>query len=333
MSAPLEKIKKALFSRHLFRLLPEEAGPETILLTDADPIFLQLIAKRFPCAVLSQADSDQTRETLIREKKRFDLIIAFGEIKKNNTQLADLISLDGYILITFNKTDTEIPNELDKTFSRWNCSSFFDTDCCLYRPFGRGRVGDRLPDGYKDRQESRTILSTILTGFPPKEFVGTPGPLGVRTKLGPFFVDEFTSDTEPDVSASSRLRMITWQPLTISKKAGWLPFGFLTDSFQKGIGIITDKNTETYFQEWSKHARRHRDRWLRDGRYEMVLVSLDEYAKAYHASKKLEWLTRTGFVHVLKYHVERHPEDVRCRSCGDSLSGYSAIFSYDIFYL
>ncbi len=335
MSVSLKTIQTALFFRHLVHVLPEEIDPQTVLVIGSASIFLSQITKRFPRAVLSQGGSVQSYLVIPREKMKFDFIIVSDDLNLDPVQLADLVSVDGYLFFTHDRTQKKILDKLDSELSCWNRSFYFGKIVSLYRLFGRGRVGDRLPAGYHDRQESKVNLSTILSGFPPKEFVGMSGPLGVRTKLGPFFVDEFTSDTEPDVSCSFRPRIIIWQPLTSSKKVGWIPFGFLTDSFQKGIGIITDKNKESYFQDWSKHARRHRERWLRDERYEMVLVSLDEYANAYHASKKLDWLTRTGFIRVLKYHVERHSEDVRLIAARDKqtrelVAGLAVIHCPDI---
>ena len=305
MKNALRNIQAFLCVRRILSCLPDEFLPESVLLVGVDFVFTKKIAKHFRRASVQSVDVPK------QGNKPFDLIVVQNPQRDSEKEFFSLLAKDGCLIFVSDSTNEVDQSARESKFCCWDRFSTQKKIIHLFRHFGRGFVGDRLPEGYFDKQQSRINLQTVLNGFPPREIIETNGVMGLRTKIGPLFSDDFVSDTEPDASPTDRIRIISWQPLTVQKKPGWMTFGLLTDIYQKGIGIITEENKEIYFLEWAKHARRHRDRWLRDNGYDMLLVTLDEYAKAYHASKKLDWLTRSGFVGVLKYHIERHPHDVR----------------------
>ncbi len=181
----------------------------------------------------------------------------------------------------------------------------------LYRHFGQGCVGDPLPEGYVDREQSRANLEMHFVLDREKEIVGTSGCLGARRKIGPLYVETYTSDTEPVIAPFPHRRLIHWQPLTTRQKPGWHRMFFSSQSMQHGVGIITQENKDQYVKQWSAHAQRHHDKWLHDSQYEIIDVSLEMFVQSYHASKKLDWLLRTMFVKLLKVHQQQHPQHLR----------------------
>ncbi len=168
-------------------------------------------------------------------------------------------------------------------------------------------MNELLEKGFRDKGESREYLQTLTDGLLKKELVDVTMPLGVKGVFGPLYFETYFSDLEPNIKPAPFMRFIFWQPLTRTKPHGWHLNIFSDEQYQHGIAIL---DQEAYFKDWSSHAKRHRNKWLRDDEHEIVEVDLQAYADAYHASKKLEWLTRTGFVRVLKYHIDRHPSNV-----------------------
>ena len=92
---------------------------------------------------------------------------------------------------------------------------------------------------------------------------------------------------------------------------------------------------DSYWLKWSSHARRHREKFLKDSRLEIAQVDIDTFAAAYHETGFLDRFTRGSFVRVLRYHLARHPDDlylwvVREKQGGRVLSGLATIDYADI---
>jgi len=304
-------------SRPLLNEIPEEHHVQEVLMVGLNHRGAEYrVQKRFPKAHITKIENPLV--SFQGEEGKFDLILvnvflehvrfSVSEKEQIAKRFSHLLERDGYLSVNF---FTQTSTLFDAHLSKWEHWSSFRNQYALYRHFGQGHVGDPVPEGYEDRQQSRANLEACTGSSKIYEIVGDPGRVGLRSKIGPFVSEDYFTDQEPQLEPYHLPRTIKWQPHTVSKKAGWRRHPFPGDIYQKGVGLIGPHNQDSYFKEWTKHAQRHRDKWLRDERYEMVDVSLEEFAQAYHASKKLDWLTRTGFVRVLKFHQQHQPHVLR----------------------
>jgi len=281
---------------------------KTIYLKPMDQICLQIIV-------------GDAREVVSRMNKKFDLVIVdlfFGRIvppmfsKDEFVQsLSNLLKKDGYLAMNFFLQKNTIAPIFDRFFSRFKDCEYSTNEMAIYRHFGEGFVGDPMPHGYIDKQQSKTHLGMKFSMNSKKEIVGLPGCLGARYKMFSLFIEDYASDIEPVIDPFPHPRLINWQPLTICQKNGWHRNFTSSRNHQYGIGIITEENKDQYFEQWSSHAQRHREKWLRDERYKIVDVTLDEFVQAYHASKKLGWLMRNMFVRFLKDYWTQQSKNLR----------------------
>lgn len=326
------KIIKEYFadvSRSMLRHIPEEhSADEVLFIGSFSAMTERRIQNRFPKGQITHVDDPLG---LIDDSRTYDVIllnvhlehIRFSAQDKEHIakRMSSLLARDGYLAMRASRASVDSIRIFDGLLSRWERWSSFGNHFLLYRHFGRGRVGDPVPEGYVDRQQSHLNLSSCTGSSKLYAIVGEPGRIGLRTSFGPFVSEDYFTEEEPIIEPHPFPRTIKWQPMTISEKAGWKRHPFPGDIYQKGLGVIREDNCDSYWKEWSAHAQRHRNKWLRDDRYEMNDVSLDEFARAYHASKKLDWLTRTGFVRVLQFHEKHHPQALRLFGARDKQTG------------
>lgn len=288
-----------------------------------DPIMLEIARTMYlkPKDLVSlQVILGDAKEAVVQMEKKFDVVIVdlfFGRTlspllstDEFIQSLTGRLKSDGYLLMNFFRQKDTIAPLFDRFFSRWIDCQFSLNQMALYRHFGQGRVGDPMPKGYVDRQQSRTNLEMHFAMDYRKEILGTSGCLGVRRKIGPLYVETYTGETEPVIQPFPHLRLLKWQPLTTHQKNGWVRNVFSSGAYQHGVGIITTENRDRYVTQWSLHAQRHLKKWLRDQRYEIIDVSLEAFVQSYHASKQVDWLMRTMFVQLLKDHWTQHPNNL-----------------------
>lgn len=313
---------------------------DPVMVDIAEHVYLH--AKDLTSTEIILADA---RDVLPGWNKTFDLILVDLFIGKSVSplietdvfleRLAPCLKSDGYLAVNFFLQKKTVSPVFDRFFSRWYNVRYEGNQMAVYRPFGLGNPRDPVPNGFLDKFQSRTWLQTEIDSSETKSIIGNSECLGFRTRFGILSQDYYYSDQEPIIDPLPRFRLVHWQSYTQKRNAGWL-LNWLSDhEYQHGIGVITEQNRQSYAQEWSAHARRHRERWLRDDRFEIVETDLETFAHAYHASKQLDWLTRTGFVRVLAFHLKRHPQDVHLFSARDKsthaiIAGLAVIHYGDI---
>lgn len=285
------------------------------------------------------------KEVVRTIQKKFDLILSdlfIGMHVSQVTATHEFISLlsqrleqDGYLGVNFFREKKTLGPIFDQHFSRWNDVTYAYNSMVMYRNFGQGNIGDPVPKEFSDRRQSRTYLEADTQGTDRKKIVGTCGCFGISSRYGRFVVEDYCSDQEPACDKGEKRTLINWQSYTKRDQSGWVINHLVGADFQRGFGIIDEQNLNSYWKSWSSHAKRHRTLWLRQDIYEMVRVDLDVFTVAYHASKKLDWLTRTGMVRVLAYHLNRHPSDVKCyvareKSTQNIIAGLAVIDYSDI---
>ncbi|MBM3204899.1 hypothetical protein FJZ48_02895 [Candidatus Uhrbacteria bacterium] len=119
---------------------------------------------------------------------------------------------------------------------------------------------------------------------------------GIRWKHGPFVFDAFFGDVEPRIEPGPA-RMIIWQPSAVrNKPKGW--FRSWIQMNPRRTGYVEVGSCEHYWKNWSEHARRHRSRWVKDGRFLIEKVSLDEFMTVYRQATRLGWLKHFFISHL-----------------------------------
>ncbi len=257
-------------------------------------------------------------ETLPRLATEFDLILVDVFCGRNVApalaspdvlrELRRLLSWQGYLLVNVFEERDAFAKPLEAFFSLHAVKRIKRNDVLLFRHLALGGVGVGVPEGFKDREQSRMYLRTVIRETPRRKIVQEGGALGERVSLGPFVLERFVHEDEPDCRATEKFRIVFWQPYRgVVPRGWWRILNIFTIYFKRGVAVLEDAE---YWKRWSSHARRHREKFLHDKRYEIVEVDLETFARAYHATKFLDPLTRRSFVSILRYHLAKHPNDV-----------------------
>lgn len=185
-----------------------------------------------------------------------------------------------------------------------------------------------LPSGFVDKQQSVLMLEVMAKIWPKKEIIGVRGRQGLRFKMGFFHMEIYVCAAEPVIEDFEHFRIICWQPLTrIEKPIGWHEDWLYLPS---QCGVVELKNR--YWENWSNHAKRHRQKWLRDEAHEIVEADLETFSAAYDKNDKVGKFLRANFLKTLRLHLKHHPKDVCLyvarRKDNQNIIGGLAIINY-----
>lgn len=287
-----------------------------IIAIEHDPIMAD-IAKRimadklkyFPELII--ADAKIALETFVFQKRKFDVIISdiFNGTEPSPLMysadfivlLSKILENNGYLLVNFYKNEKTIAPIFGKYFSCWERVKYQFNRMRIYRHFGRGKIGDPLPKDFINKEQSKIYLQP--------ECIGNVGCFGRRYFFSFFAIEWYICDQEPKIIPWKGLRLIVWRPITkIKKRKGWWR-NFLCKAEQE-LQIGFAENSQNYWHTWSTHAKRHREKWKNSSQYLLRKASIAEFEKAYLASGKLDFLLRTGFMRVLRFHWKKHAENL-----------------------
>ncbi len=246
--------------------------------------------------------------------------------------LAARLRTRGYLAINFFRSEQISGPQFDRVFSRWHTLRHLSGTMALYRHFGNGKAGDPMPEGFVDHWQSHAFLKTNVRRIRNLEVVGTPGALGLRSKVGPFRIERYICEAEPTLEDVPYLRVINWQPLTVTEWPGWFHDPIPEKHSRIGVTVFSDGE---YWRKWPRHARRHRERWLRFEPYEIVDIEFDDFVIGYHASKKRDRMSRNMWLRILRRNVDRQADQVhffgaRDRTTGEIVAGLAVVDYLDI---
>jgi len=219
--------------------------------------------------------------------------------------VAAKLEKDGYLLVNFFDKKEATAKAFDKYFSRHADVGYKYNKMAIYRHFGQGNAADPLPLGFMEKSSE------------------------IHLKTGPFWIEKYISDYEPKIKNFSHPRIIIWQPFSNKNQKGWRR-NLLSPAEQKGIATLAPK----YWQKWSAHAQRHRQKWLNDKNYEIIEAALNDFERAYHHSKMLNKNHRSRFMGELKGHLKRRDEvhffAVREKNNNEIIAGLAVVNYPDI---
>jgi len=264
-------------------------------------------------------------EVVPKLNQRFDLILV--DLFRGGTTeprlasddmiaaLSRVLEPDGYLLLNVFRSVSLVP-AFERHFSRHGTFQFKNDLILLFRHAGQGRIGDPVPEGFVHQMQSPEFLAG---GWEPGAdnfaMVGKPGCYGMRWHYGPIWVESYTTDVQPEIDLTGPSRMVIWQPMTkLGKPVGWHRSWIQMNPLQHGFAVLCGK--AEYWKEWTAHAQRHRKKWLKDERYEIVEVPLPEFAAAYHKTGKLPTM-RKDFLKLLERRIRVHGDHVHLFAARD----------------
>lgn len=179
----------------------------------------------------------------------------------------------------------------------------------LYRRPWMGKMGESPLPGYRDREESLFTIRPLIRTSSYKKLLFIDGEQCVRWQWGPVVVDRFFCRHEPKRdSLPGIFRLIVWQPYASATHSYWWPVpDFFSMRFLKGVAELVES---TYYASWKTQARRHRCAFLAQQEYAIEQVPLSYFVRAYHATKVLDFMTRSMFIGVLRYRLRFFPDHV-----------------------
>lgn len=355
--------------RGMLRMLPRSFAPKKILVVGLGAGgCIPIIQKRFPGGHIIALEYDEVmielakqtyllesevggveiirgdiKETLPRLRTEYDLVMVDVFCGKKVapvltsqevlSELHRLLSWRGYMFVNLFKEREGVSGAIEGLFSLHKTRRVRFNEIGMYRHYGMGKMGEGVPAGFQDREQSRVYLEAIVPRNSRNQIFEGKGGLGARLSLGLFCIERFVQETQPDCGKTRQLRVISWQPYKGTNFPGWWRTpSIFTIHFKRGVAIL--EGTE-YWKEWSSHARRHREKFLQDRDHEIAEVDIETFARAYHATKFLDPLTRRSFVSVLRFHLKKHPSHVhltvvRRVSNGRILSGLATIDYPDV---
>jgi hypothetical protein len=299
--------------RNALLSVSEEQGVKRILVVGgADRGVVSEVRRRFSNADMNVAQwNSVVLEDFSHHGRKFDLILVDrftgGENGPDLTDdlwlptITSVLEPDGYLFLNPFNTMGSI-QVFGSHLSRHAIFQRSGHTIVLFRPYGLGRVGEPLPEGFVHAKQS---ISYLLGEWEPDatnvEVVGVPGCLGLRWHYGPLWVELYTTDVQPTIEETAHTRIVLWQPITkTGRPAGWLRTWMHLNPQQHGIADIGGH--EEFRKGWTEHAQRHRKKWLKDDRFEILEISFDAFAEAYHASGKLPMM-RKSFLRMVDLRI------------------------------
>ena len=276
-------------------------------------------------------------------KKQFDLIIvdlfhsskpapALYE-KSFIAGLAELLAPNGYLLLNvFRKP--EIFEVFDEQMSRMSSWRFDLNRLALYRHRGKGKAGDSLPAGYVHYKQSPSYLVYSRAQNSKTDLVGKNGCLGIRWNYGPICFESYESDKEPEIEPHKSFRLVIWQPITrLDKPSNWHRSWLQMNLRQTGFSEI--KNPDRYWENWTAHAKRHRQKWLRDKSFIINEGNLHEFISAYQKVRGLPFFMKRDFIKLIQkqktaYNDLAHLFLAREKEANQAIAGLMVIDLHDI---
>jgi dihydrofolate reductase len=220
--------------------------------------------------------------------------------------LKRLLAKDGWLQINFFEEKNRYAPILDKHFSRWHDLRYSYNRMAVYRNFGQGKVGDPLPTGYKDKMMSLDYIKTSIYLPKNSKIEITDKESVISYKLGPVLFEKHIGDVDPVVKPHRGWRHLEWQRLArVKKLPKWRPLAPGANRQQTGVAVLN--GDAKYYEKWTKHAQRHRLKWLAETRYKIEDISFDEFKKSYNNSHFLDPFSRHIYNRTLEFCVKSSP--------------------------
>lgn len=137
----------------------------------------------------------------------------------------------------------------------------------------------KLPEGFMHLFQDRLYLESISYA-PHYMVIGKEGNLGRRVIFGPFCVEYYTCDKEPELLPFKGLRFVIWTPVTRTDvPIRWFqPF---KKSTREVCAYINIQNTDIYYTTWSKIFRNYYHHFSKQHEYKIESISWGVFCSLY----------------------------------------------------
>ncbi len=295
----LDPYMTALWRKMLKNIYPEYKTKTVLMLGLGGGGGIEAVRKKFPDAHITAVEHDPVMVDLARKMtfkeigyspeliiddannalksfsllgKKFDIVILDIFVGANPSplysnefllSLSGVLSKNGYLLTNFYKKEKELTPVFKAFFSSWKRVRYKNNRMRVYRHFGLGNIGDPLPKGLINKEQSHIFSRSIIQPR-PSEIIEVDGVIGLRYCFGPLAIEVYTSETEPVPKPWRGIRLIFWFPITNTRsKKGWSRNLLVKSGRQEGfVQLSTD-----FSKFWSKHAQRHLKKWKENTNY------------------------------------------------------------------
>lgn len=269
-----------------------------------DPVMVQAADRMKMYGRRPEVLVGDARELVPKLQGKFDLIL--GDIFQGALpsqafrdadffrMVADKLKREGYFILNGFR-NPEIFDVARQAMGEHRTWRFQYNRLALFRPFGRGCIGDPLPPGYKPFRSSKAWLKRECPGSGHGQaFVKTNGCAGSRWKHGPLWFEGYTSDIEPRPATDGPRRVVIWQPVSRrDNPRGWRRSWVQMNPNLTGFADLAE--AVPYWSIWSSHAQRHRKRWLAQQLFEIREVPAQEFMDVYRS--------RAAQLHLKDFHT------------------------------
>lgn len=260
-----------------------------------DPVMITLLDKMslFPKKFRPEILVGDAAELVASLNQAYDLVLydlyhgsdSPAQVKSSLffQNLANLLEKDGFLIVNaYRQNDLQLA--VKQVFSLQSSWNYYHNQITLYKHFGRGTLGEALPEGYQPFRCSKNYLQYLVEHDSNQSIIGEYPALGIRRTLGPFTIDRYFGDDEPLLSTKGPMRLEIWQRVQLMHpKQRW------RESYSRLSALMTgfvDLSIQTPLDAWSAHAKRQLKRWLaQSDQWRVVPLSTGEYIRACYDTK------------------------------------------------
>jgi hypothetical protein len=170
-----------------------------------------------------------------------------------------------------------------------------------------------IPDNYIHYRACKEFLDREAQARSRFGTVGYEGCYGQSLHYGPWYIENYFSDLEPEVKPHGPFRMVLWQRIQDQKKPKkWFSFWKRMTTRRTGF-VNLGVYGQDYHKFWTTHAQKHRKKWLeleKNKQWELVEVGPDEFAKYYRKSDK-DFFLKQIFIDLLYRELASQKKNVK----------------------
>lgn len=194
-----------------------------------------------------------------------------------------LLDRDGFLLVNLYK-HTEVLEHVKQSFSYQSSWTFLASTIAMFRPRGRGTLGDPVPEGYVPFRGIKEYLEREIQTEPFTTVVQSGEAYGFRYWCG-FFFEKYYCDHEPVFDpASGPKRLVIWQPTTrTDMPPGW--GRSFTQMNARLTGFADREAVADPVATWTENTRRQLKRFQsKQADWNMTTITLEEFLRVYRVS-------------------------------------------------
>jgi hypothetical protein len=224
--------------------------------------------------------------------------------------LAIHLNYNGYLILNAYK-QPQLIRKFSLIFSIFKQFKYSFNQLAIFQAFGHGNLGDRLPDDYFNYRANKEYLQRESLDK-KRTLVGQDSCYGWRWHYGPFYVESYTCDNEPQVQTFNHPRLVIWQPITrLDEVKPWRRSWVMMNSRKTGFAPISFQ--PDYWNVWTKHAQRQRAKWLKNPDYNIRERPVEEFIANFKKVRKTGLLgIKNSFINFLQLTRQCHGDLVHC---------------------